>query len=161
MRIETNSSTRIYKYKLRCENFNNLSNILYVVNEAKIKAYSILVYNQEKGLSKSIHLTIKNMFNLNTYYTNYAVCEAKWNKSSNVELNKMYIDDLKQNINHREKSVKDLTNKIKFWSKIHTHIIDISKAIKNSKSLPKFKYYRPYYFYMSDNKIFVEANYKN
>ncbi|WAG67082.1 hypothetical protein LL037_08110 [Clostridium estertheticum] len=73
----------------------------------------------------------------------------------------MYIDDLKQNINHREKSVKDLINKIKFWSKIHTHIIDISKAIKNSKSLPKFKYYRPYYFYMSDDKIFVEANYKN
>ncbi|MBU3178458.1 hypothetical protein KPL47_19225 [Clostridium estertheticum] len=83
------------------------------------------------------------MFNLNTYYTNYAVNEAKWNKFSNVELNKMYIDDLKQNINHREKSVKDLINKIKFWSKIHTHIIDISKAIKNSKSLPKFKYYRP------------------
>ncbi|MBU3176813.1 hypothetical protein KPL47_10555 [Clostridium estertheticum] len=161
MKIETNSSTRIYKDKLSFENLSNLSNILYVGNEAKIKAYSILVYNHEKGLSKSIHLTIKNMFNLNTYYTNYATCEAKLHKSSNVELNKMYIDDLKQNINHREKSVKDLINKIKFWSKIHAHIIDISKAIKNSKSLPKFKYYRPYYFYMWDDKIFVEANYKN
>ncbi|MBU3215396.1 hypothetical protein, partial [Clostridium estertheticum] len=98
MRIETNSSTRIYKDKLSFENLNNLSNILYVGNEAKIKAYSILVYNHEKGLSQSIHLTIKNMFNLNTYYANYAAREAKWNKSSNVELNKMYIDDLKQNI---------------------------------------------------------------
>lgn len=161
MRMETNSSTRIYKDKLSGEGLNNLLNILYVGNEAKIKAYSILAYNHEENLTQSIHMTIKNMFNLNTYYTNYAVSEAKWNKSSNSELNKIYIDELKQNIRHREKAVKDLVSKIKFWNRIHNHIIDISKAIKHGKRLPKFKYYRPYYFYMADNKVFVEANYKN
>lgn len=159
--METNSSTRIYKDKLSVENLNNLLNILYVGNEAKFKTYSILAYNHDESLTQSIHLTIKNMFNLNTYYTNYAVSEAKWNKASNTELNKIYIDDLKQNIRHREKFVKDLVNKIKFWNKIHGHIIDISKAIKYGNNLPKLKYYRPYYFYMENNKVFVEANYKN
>lgn len=153
-------SNRIYKDKMPISINKAILDILHIHNEAKIHAYSYLVY--DKPLNTSLHLYIKNKFKLNTYYTNFAVVDAKETFKSNIELQKMYIKDTEDLIKTKEKKIKKTENKIKYYSNILKHIISISKAIKHGKKLPRLKKYKPFKFYTySDGTVHVYAEYQN
>lgn len=151
-------SNRIYKDELPASTNKAILDILHVHNEAKIYAYACLAYN--KPLNESLHLHIKDKFKLNTYYANYAVKDAEATISSNNELQKMYIKDAEDNIKTTKNKIKKTENKIKYYERILKHIIDISKAKKYNKKLPKLKKYKPYNFCLNETgKVYVYAEY--
>lgn len=155
-------SKRIRKEFLDTNIINNIQDILLIQNEAKIKAYSYLAYNKEYlaiDESGSLHLHIKNMFGLNTYYANFAVTEAKWVINSNKEFNKYYIKNLEQQIKHKKDYLNKQNNKLKFWTKIKKYMVNISKDIKLGK-IPKLKTFYPYTFFLGDNQIKIDCFYK-
>ena len=154
-------SKRIRKSTLNSNVVEAIGHILHIQNEAKIKAYSVLAYNKLEEVEKnhkSLHMYIKNLFGLNTYYTNFAVTEAKWNNSSNRELQKLYIDDIKDNIKHRKEYIKKQEKKLAYWNKIKKYMISVSKDIKKGVK-PKMKKFMPFMFFEEDNKILVDACY--
>ena len=156
-------SKRIRKEFLDANIINNIQDMLYIQNEAKIKAYSYLAYNKEHlAIDEigSLHLHIKNTFNLNTYYANFAVTEAKWVINSNKEFNKYHIKNLEQQIKHKKDYLNKQNNKLKFWNKIKDYMIKISKDIKLGKT-PKLKSFGLYTFFLEDNQIKVDCFYKN
>lgn len=137
MAVKTFFSNRIYKDTLNNDAVSLINNALHIYNTAKIKTYSLIPV--ESLLQESLHLTIKNTFNMNDYFTNSAVQEAKGLSNSNAELHNLYIKNIKDTIKHKENKIKSISNKIKYNSIILKHIIDISKATKLNKKLPKLR----------------------
>lgn len=161
MATTTIFSNRIRKEFLDINTITELQNMINIVNEAKIKAYSVIAYDkliQVEKIHKSLHLYIKNTFNLNTYYSNFAVTEGKWVNSSNKELQKLYINDTKENIKHRKEIIKKHEKKLAYWTKIKNYMILVSKYIKLGKKV-KLKNFSPYSFFIENNEILVDANY--
>lgn len=155
-------SKRIRKDKLDTNIINNIQDILYIQNEAKIKAYSYLAYDKTHLAikeSESLHLHIKDKFKLNTYYTNFAVTEANWVYKSNKEFNKYHIKNLQEAIKHKKDYLKKQEEKLTFWQKIKTYMINTSKDIKLGKKI-KCKTFNCYTFFMEDNQIKIDCNYK-
>lgn len=158
MATTTVFSKRIYKDKLESSVVNHIQTMLKVVNDAKIKAYADQMYHKRKESDESIHLFIKRTFNLNTYFTNFAVTESKWVVRSNKELQTLYIEELTENIKSREKHIKTLTKKLEFWTKIKKYLIELSKDKKNGKTL-KLKKFKCYEFYQDEDEVKVKCNY--
>lgn len=163
--MKTFFSNRIYKNTLEFDIVNTIKENLYIYNCAKIKAYYLL--DKENKLSKSLHvnekevvklslhLTIKELFNMNDYFTNSCLQEAKGIKKSNIELNKLYIENIKSNIKQREQKIKEITKKLKYNTTILNYIIDLSKSIKEGKIPTKLKKYIHIEFIKSDDEIMV------
>ena len=157
-------SKRIRKDNLDSSIINNIQDMLHIQNEAKIKTYSYLAYNKEHlaiDESGSLHLHIKKMFGLNTYYANFAVTEAKWVINSNKEFNKYHINQLANKIKHKKDYLSKQEKKLKYWTKIKDYMIKTSKDSKKSSFKFKSKTFYPYTFFMEDDLIKVDCNYKH
>jgi hypothetical protein len=89
-------SNRVYKNTLSKEYVKAIDHALLVFNRAKQFTFNTSIKEKRSGKSKrskSMHLTVKSRFNLDDYYANSAVQEAKSIQSSLTELNKMYISN--------------------------------------------------------------------
>ena len=98
-------SVRVYKNTLSKEYREAIAHAILVFNRAKQFAFSTSIKEKRSGKSKrskSIHLTVKDLFSLDDYYANSAVQEANAIQKSLIELNKLY----KKNKEEQIKSVK-------------------------------------------------------
>jgi hypothetical protein len=94
MSTRTFFSNRVYKNNLPKELLDAISHALLVFNRAKHFSFNTSAKEKRSGQnnrSKSMHLTVKERFNLDDYYANSAVQEASSIQKSNTELNKLYI----------------------------------------------------------------------
>jgi IS605 OrfB family transposase len=102
-------TNRVYKNTLSEEYVKAADHALLVFNRAKQFSFNTSIKEKRPGKSKrskSMHLTVKSRFNLDDYYANSAVQEAKTIQSSLTELNKMYISN-------KETQIESVKNKIK------------------------------------------------
>ena len=102
-------SERVYKNTLSKEYREAIAHALLVFNRAKQFAFSTSIKEKRSGKSrrtKSMHLTVKDLFSLDDYYANSAVQEANAIQKSLIELNKLY----KKN---KEEQIKSVKSKIK------------------------------------------------
>ena len=90
------SSKRIYKDQLDKTFVSALEQTLFTFNQAKQFAYSTQIKEKRSGKTlrtDSLHVTVKNEFNLNDYFANSAVQEAGALISSQEELKKLYMKE--------------------------------------------------------------------
>ncbi len=108
-------SKRIYKTELSVENVSAIEDTLVIFNKAKHYAYKLLLdeHNYNLKYKDSVHMQIKNRYNLNDYFSNSAVQEAKAILSSQKELSRLNQSNLKEQIKSRKKKIKDLKAQIK------------------------------------------------
>jgi hypothetical protein len=96
MTIKAYFTNRVYKNVLTKDYVKAIDHALLVFNRAKQFAFNTAIKEKRSGKSnrsKSMHLTVKSRFNLDDYYANSAVQEAKAIQSSLTELNKMYTSN--------------------------------------------------------------------
>ena len=108
-------SKRVYKNTLPKVFVESISHALLLFNRSKHYAFQTQVLEKRSGKTKrsqSLHLTAKNRFQLNDYYTNSAVQEANAHVKSQNELKKMYIANKEEQIKSVEKKIK--TTKSRF-----------------------------------------------
>jgi hypothetical protein len=80
MSIKTYFTNRVYKNTLTKEYVKAIDHALLVFNRAKQFAFSTGIKEKRSGKckrSKSMHLTVKSLFNLDDYFANSAEQEAK------------------------------------------------------------------------------------
>ncbi|ASN06577.1 RNA-guided endonuclease TnpB family protein [Virgibacillus necropolis] len=134
MGIKAYFSNRIYKNTILDENVDAIGHALFVFNRAKQFAFSTATKEKRSGMKKrdkSLHLTVKNRFSLDDYYTNSAVQEAKAKEKSLDELKKLYMKN-------KEIQIKSIKNKIKKDKSKLTSLKKIKKTFRNGKpSFPK------------------------
>ena len=105
--------------------------------------------------SHSLHLTTKNRFRLNDYYTNSAVQEANAHVKSQNELNKMYIENKEEQIKSVKKKIKTTKSRLTTLRKMKESFAKgKSKFNKTSREQEKgnlfvvqFKYRTDIYFH--------------
>ncbi len=132
-------SKRVYKVELLTEDVSAIEDTLVVFNKAKHYAYKLLLneHNYNLKYKNSVHMQIKNRYNLNDYFTNSAVQEAKAVLSSQKELNKLYQTNLKEQISSRKKKIKNLKAQIKRKEQMLTTLI--KGKFKAPKGVNEFK----------------------
>ena len=127
-------SVRVYKNTLSKEYREAIAHAILVFNRAKQFAFSTSIKEKRSGKSKrskSMHLTVKDLFSLDDYYANSAVQEANAIQQSLIELNKLY----KKN---KEEQVKSVKSKIKKVKSRLTILTKIKKSFVSGKhSFPK------------------------
>lgn len=142
MPTQTLFSNRIYK-KTQTD-ASNIEALLRLHNQAKIKAYSMLAYNHElpssdplepEGEKISLHMFIKELFNFNTYYANYATREGKAAYQSSKELQSLYIEEQQSRLEHLANKINKTKTQIAFHEKVLQHCIELSKDKKIAKPL--------------------------
>ena len=95
-------SVRVYKNILSKEYREAIAHSILVFNRAKQFAFSTSIKEKRSGKSnrsKSMHLTVKDLFSLDDYYANSAVQEANAIQQSLIELNKLYKKTKKNRLN--------------------------------------------------------------
>ncbi|MFD3449388.1 IS200/IS605 family accessory protein TnpB-related protein [Microbacteriaceae bacterium 4G12] len=125
-------SVRIYKNILNSKYVEAIGHALLVFNRAKHFAFQTQVLEKRSGISKrsrSIHMAIKSRFPLNDYYANSAVQEANALISSQAELQKVYIENKKEQIHAVKRKIKQTKSNLTVLRKIKTSFI---------KGKPKF-----------------------
>ena len=137
-------SNRIYKCNLDTYTNKSILNTKYSFNRAVRTAYNMIVredlYNHK--FEKSIHLSIKDLFDCDDYYANSIVREAKGILKSNKELWKLQIQSKRASIKNRESKIKDIEKSLKNKETVLKSVIAIHKANLSGKKLPKFKTYK-------------------
>ena len=158
-------SNRIKDKTISNDELDIILNDISDFNSMVIKSYSLLVLEKDKKvkLDKSNHLIIKNLFEVNDYFANSAVQEAKARYNTTTENHKNNIEAKKSQITKIEEKIKKEDKKLKNKEIILESIITISKANKCNKKLPKFKTYKGAKEYLKDeeNLIFSVRNKKN
>ncbi len=125
-------SKRVYKNTLPKVFVESISHALLLFNRSKHYAFQTQVLEERSGKTKrshSLHLTAKNRFQLNDYYTNSAVQEANAHVKSQNELNKMYIAN-------KEEQIKSVKKKIKTTKSRLTTLRKMKESFAKGK--PKF-----------------------
>ncbi|MFD3448137.1 IS200/IS605 family accessory protein TnpB-related protein [Microbacteriaceae bacterium 4G12] len=125
-------SNRIYKSGLHSKYVEAIGHPLFVWNRAKHFAFQTQVLEKRSGTSKrshSMHMAVKLRFSLNDYYANSAVQEANALISSQAELQKLYIENKKEQIHTVKKKIKKTKSNLTVLRKIKTSFI---------KGKPKF-----------------------
>ncbi|MEH7457618.1 IS200/IS605 family accessory protein TnpB-related protein [Bacillus sp. JJ1127] len=125
-------SNRIYKSGLHPKYVEAIGYTLFLWNRAKHFAFQTQVLEKRSGTSKrsqSVHMTIKSRFSLNDYYANSAVQEANALLSSQTELQKLYIENKKEQIHAVKKKIKQTKSNLTVLRKIKQSFI---------KGKPKF-----------------------
>ena len=125
-------SKRVYKNSLPKVFVKAISHALLSFNRAKHFAFQTQVLEKRSCKSKlpqSLHLTVKNRFQLNDYYANSVVQTANAHMKSQNELKKMYIAN-------KEEQIKSVKNKIKNTKRKLTTLSKIKQSF--IKGNPKF-----------------------
>ena len=132
MIISTNSK-RIHKENLNCK--DDIDQLLRNCNDAKISCYSKLVNNEitEKELNTTY---IIKAFGLNTYYASMVRQTAIQCLKSNIELQKLYIDDIKESIENQSEKIENLSDKLQFWKNVKKECINQIKTPNNKTIFP-------------------------
>ena len=134
MSMKTYFSNRIYKNTLSKEYIDATSHALMVFNRAKHFSFSHALKEKRSGQnrrSKSIHLTVKERFDLNDYYANSAVQEANALQKSLNELNKLYLSNKETQVKSVKNKIKKEKSRLATWKKIKMSFI------KGRPTLPK------------------------
>lgn len=116
-------SNRIYKSSINENYVDAISYAHLLFNRAKHFAFQTQVLEKRSGKNKrekSIHLTVKNRFGMNDYYTNSAVQEANSLLKAQNELQKMYIANKEEQIKAVKKKMKKTKNRLTVLTKIKT-----------------------------------------
>lgn len=137
-------SKRIYKNKLDLNIIIILEKIMHTYNCAVRKAYALKIAEEYKNIEsdKSIHMTIKESFNLNDYFANSTVQQANTVYKSNIKLQPIYITQMKDRIFHAQKKLKELTAQVDHLSNMKLSLIKVTKALNSNKKIPKIKNYK-------------------
>ncbi len=116
------------------ENVSAIGHALFVFNQAKHFAFSTLVKEKRSGKmmrTKSLHLTVKNRFQLDDYYVNSVVQEANAKLKSLAELNKLYTTN-------KEEQMKAVKRKLKTVKSRLTTLMKIKQSfVKGKPTFPK------------------------
>lgn len=114
-------------------------------------------YNKLLG-EKSFHMYIKDKFNLNTYYTNSIVrlVEAKF--KAQVELQKLYIDEIQEQINAKQSTLDKTEKYLKNLQELEDRITEyrVNRKTNSKASLINVKGLK--YIKIKHNKIYVKIN---
>lgn len=126
-------SSRIYKNTLSTLYVDSISHALLSFNRAKHYAYRTLVKEarskEKQKAKKSLHLQVKSRFQLNDYYANSALQEARSVLSSQKELNTLYIENKTAQIDSVKKKIKTEKSRLTVLKKIKASFV---------KGKPKF-----------------------
>ena len=136
---KTINSNRIYK-ETQAE-AAAIEKVIKTTCQAKIAAYAVLAYNKPLPKDTSLHMMIKDQFNLNTYYANFAVREAQAAYASNKELQNLYIKEKEERISHLADKIKKTKDKIAFHEKVLKDVIAMTKAKSSGENIIKTKRY--------------------
>jgi IS605 OrfB family transposase len=134
MKTRAYFSQRIYKNTFSEEYVQAITHALFVFNQAKQFAFSTSVKEKRSGenkRNKSMHLTVKERFSLDDYYSNSTVQEANAIQKSLTELSKLYIKN-------KDEQIKSVKNKIKKTKSRLTTLTKLKKSfVKGNPSFPK------------------------
>ncbi|GIO23290.1 IS200/IS605 family accessory protein TnpB-related protein [Oceanobacillus sp. J11TS1] len=138
-------SNRIYKNTLLSSMVLAIGDTLRQFNRAKQFAFDKMVKEKRSGeqrRNKSLHLLVKQQFQLDDYYTNSAIQAAKAQIKSLEELKTLYITDTKAQISTIKKKIKKERSKLTSLKKIKKSFIqDKPKFPKNAREQKKGHYY--------------------
>ena len=138
-------SKRIYKNTLSTVHVDAISHSLLLFNRAKHFAFQTQVVEKRSGKSKrdkSLHLTVKNHFEMNDYYTNSVVQEANALMTSQSELKKIYISAKKEQIKSVKRKIKSTKSRLTTLTKIkHSFINGKPSFNKTSREQQKGNLY--------------------
>lgn len=141
---------RIYKKDLDKEQNLELSSLLINFSHAKISCYSKKIHNKIEKFNTTY---IRDTFKYNTYYANMVIKEVNQCISSNEELQKMYIANIEDKIQIKEKTIEKLNTKLSYWREMKKYCIELTNGkIKN------LKFVFPFSFYEERGKIYVKNN---
>jgi len=124
--MKTYFSNRIYKNKIDAIAVLSIEHALLLFGQAKQFAFSTQVKEKRSGHSRreeSMFLTVKKKYQLNDYYTNSAVQEAKALFSSCEELTKLYINEKEEKVKTIKKKIKATKSRLTVLRKIKQSII--------------------------------------
>ncbi len=138
-------SNRIYKNKLLSSMVLAIGDTLRQFNRAKQFAFDKMVKEKRSGKqrrNKSLHVLIKQQFQLDDYYANSAIQAAKAQIKSLEELKVLYISDKKEQIRTIKKKIKKERSKLTSLKKIKKSFIqDQPKFPKNAREQRQGHYY--------------------
>ena len=103
-------SKRIYKYNLDNNIINQIAELSSLFNSCKYSAFAFLTKEARYGKQDvSLYDYLKNNYNeLDIYARNSAMNEAKAALSSQLELKKLYVDNIKDKLNKVNKKYSNL-----------------------------------------------------
>ncbi|TKC14926.1 IS200/IS605 family accessory protein TnpB-related protein [Robertmurraya kyonggiensis] len=119
--VKTYFSNRVYKNTLPKKYIESFSHALLCFGRSKHFALQTQVLEKRSNESrrkKSLHLTIKERFQLNDHYANSAIQEANAMIKSQNELQKMYIENKEVQMTSVKKKIKSTKSHLTTLSKI-------------------------------------------
>lgn len=157
-------SKRVIKNDIKYESDLITKDLIYF-NKMKHRAYALTVLEKDKNaiFDKTIHLMLKDEFNVNDYYRNSAIQEAKAKYNNTVENHKLHKNAVKSQISRIEKKIKDISKMISNKEKVLESLIKVHKVVvynktaKKAKKLPKFKTYQGAVEYLKDESTLTFA----
>ncbi|EKN68443.1 transposase, IS605 OrfB family protein, partial [Neobacillus bataviensis LMG 21833] len=120
-------TNRVYKNTLDKKFVDATNHALFLFNKAKHFSFNTLVKEKRSGKSKrnkSLHLAIKEKFQLDDYFANSALQEANAKQKSLTELNKLYISNKEEQIKSVKKKLKSKKTKLSKLKKIKSSIVN-------------------------------------
>ncbi|MEN1935880.1 IS200/IS605 family accessory protein TnpB-related protein [Paenibacillus sp. 102] len=127
-------SKRIYKIDVPHEMVDTLSETIETINQAKRFAFQTIVREKRwnrKLYSDSLHLVLKRKYQLNDYYANSAVQEAKALFTGLMALQKLYEKQTQEKLKKLKKKLKQERTKLTNLRKIK------QSCVKGMLTFPK------------------------
>ena len=131
-------SKRIYKYNLDNNIINQIAELSSLFNSCKYSAFAFLTKEARYGKQDvSLYDYLKNNYNeLDIYARNSAMNEAKATLSSQLELKKLYIDNIKDKLN---KTTKKYNATITYYNSLKEFHQKLISGEKIKSKTYKFK----------------------
>ncbi|MBO0962089.1 IS200/IS605 family accessory protein TnpB-related protein [Neobacillus sp. MM2021_6] len=120
-------TNRVYKNTLDKMFVNATNHALFLFNKAKHFSLNTLVKEKRSGKSKrtkSLHLTIREKFQLDDYFANSALQEANAKQKSLTELNMLYISNKEEQIKSVKKKLKSEKTKLSKLKKMKSSFVN-------------------------------------
>ncbi|WP_017149623.1 hypothetical protein [Bacillus bingmayongensis] len=127
-------SKRIYKRDVSYEMVNTLTQTMETFNRAKRYAFQTIVREKRwnrKMHADSLHLVLKRKYQLNDYYANSAVQEAKALFTGLMELQKIYEKQTQEKLKKLKKKLKQERTKLTTLRKMK------QSCVKGKLTFPK------------------------
>ena len=140
MKTRAYFTQRVYKNTLSQEYVEAITHALFVFNQAKQFTFSTSVKEKRSGenkRTKSMHLTVKERFALDDYYSNSAVQEANAIQKSLTELNKLYIKNKKEQIKSVKNKIKKTKSRLTTLSKLKKSFVTGTPLFPNHSNITK------------------------
>ncbi|WP_185819433.1 IS200/IS605 family accessory protein TnpB-related protein [Bacillus yapensis] len=124
---KTYFSTRVYKYTLPEKYNESIFHTLLLFSRSKHFTFQTQVLEKRSNESrrkKSLHLTVKERFQLNDHYAGSAIQEANALIKSQNELRKMYIENKEVQMTSVKKKIKSTRRHLTTLSKIKQSFVN-------------------------------------